>query len=47
VVSDPSTPGAWVGQQEELQQYVEDNSTNKDKLQINEKINKIKSILNS
>jgi hypothetical protein len=47
VVSDPSTPGAWVGQQEELQQYVEDNSTNKDKAQINEKINKIKSILNS
>ncbi len=47
VVSDPSTPGAWIGQQEELQQYVEDNSTNKDKAQINEKINKIKSILNS
>ena len=39
VVSDPSTPGAWIGQPEELQQYVEDNSTNKDKAQINEKIN--------
>jgi len=47
VVSDPSTPGAYVGQPEELQQYVENDTTNKGKSAINEKINKIKSILNS
>lgn len=46
VVSDPSTPGAWIGQQEELQQYVESKS-NDDKDTINEKINKIKNILRS
>ena len=47
VVSDPSTPGAYVGQPEELQQYVENDTTNKGKSTINEKISKIKSILNS
>ena len=46
VVSDPSTPGAWIGQPEELQQYVESKETN-DKDVINEKISKIKNILNS
>lgn len=47
VVSDPSTPGAWVGQAEELQQYVETNTTKNEKPSINEKISKIKNILNS
>ena len=47
VVSDPSTPGAYVGQPEELQQYVEANTTNNNKHSINEKINLIKNILNS
>ena len=47
VVSDPSTPGAWIGQAEELQQYVESNTANLGKDTINEKINKIKNILNS
>jgi hypothetical protein len=47
VVSDPSTPGAWVGQAEELQQYVETNTVNSEKNIVNEKINKIKNILNS
>lgn len=47
VVSDPSTPGAWVGQAEELQQYMESNTTNLGKDPINEKIHKIKNILNS
>lgn len=45
VVSDPSTPGAWMGQKEELQQYVE-TKTNKNSI-INEKINKIRNVLNS
>ena len=47
VVSDPSTPGAWVGQAEELQQYVENDMTKDTKSIVNEKISKIKSILNS
>jgi hypothetical protein len=47
VVSDPSTPGAWVGQAEDLQQYVESNVTNDSKLLVSEKISKIKGILNS
>jgi hypothetical protein len=47
VVSDPSTPGAWVGQAEELQQYVETDSTKNEKPSLNEKISKIKNILNS
>lgn len=45
VVSDPSTPGAWIGQAEELQQYVETNEVNKSKKSINEKIAKIKQVL--
>ena len=46
IVSDPSTPGAYIGHREELQQYVE--STNKStKPNINEKINRIQDILNS
>ena len=47
VVSDPSTPGAYVGSQEELMQYLESDNNKNNKLAINEKIFKIKSILNS
>ena len=47
VVSSPSTPGAYVGKPEELQQYIESNTSNSEKNSINEKINKIKNILNS
>ena len=47
VVSDPSTPGAFIGQPEELQQYVETDTTKNEKPSINEKISKIKNILNS
>lgn len=47
VVSDPSTPGAYVGRAEELQQYVETSQQKDDKPKLNEKINKIKNILNS
>ena len=45
VVSSPSTPGAYIGTPDELQQYVESDSTNSMKSAINEKINKIRSIL--
>lgn len=47
IVSDPSTPGAYIGKQEDLQQYVEANTTSNTKTAVNEKISKIKSILNS
>jgi hypothetical protein len=47
VVSSPSTPGAYIGKPEELQQYIENKETNKSKPSLNEKINKIKNILNS
>ena len=47
VVSDPSTPGAYVGNPEELQQYIETDTTKENKSPINEKIYKIKNILNS
>lgn len=47
VVSDPSTPGAFIGQPEELQQYVEANTTTNNKPSLNEKISRIKNILNS
>lgn len=45
IVSDPSTPGAYIGHQEELQQYVE-GKTKSQKL-VNEKIDKINKILMS
>ena len=45
IVSDPSTPGAYIGHQESLQQYIE--SEQKNKSAITEKISKIKNILNS
>ena len=47
VVSDPSTPGAYIGTQEELTQYLESDSTKEEKPKLNEKIDRIKSILNS
>lgn len=47
VVSDPSTPNAWIGDKEELQQYVESNEVNVNKTSLNEKINKLKNILKS
>ena len=43
VVSDPSTPGAYIGKKENLVQYVEGKNNNK-KL-VNEKLNKINKIL--
>lgn len=46
VVSDPSTPGAWIGSSiEELQPYMENNETNKNKSLLETKIEKIKDIL--
>lgn len=45
IVSDPSTPGAYIGKSEELQQYVE--SKTEEKKKINEKLNKINKILTS
>lgn len=44
VVSDPSTPGAWMGDEYELKQYVETTKKDKNKV-ISEKINKIYNIL--
>lgn len=43
VVSDPSTPGAFIGNKEELQQYVEEKS--KSQKLVNEKLDKINKIL--
>ena len=42
IVSDPSTPGAYIGHEEELQQYVEE-KTKSQKL-VNEKLDKINKI---
>ena len=47
VVATPSTPGSYIGSREELEQYVESDTTRNDKPQLTEKINKIKEILNS
>ena len=49
IVSSPSTPGSYISVNgaEELQQYVENDSNNSMKPSINEKICKIKNILNS
>ena len=47
VVSDPSTPGAFIGSSsEELQQYVESDETNKGKNQLFEKLDKFSDWLN-
>ena len=43
IVSDPSTPGAYIGNQEDLQQYVEEKT--KEKKLVNEKLDKINKIL--
>lgn len=43
IVSDPSTPGAYIGHQEDLQQYVEEKT--QEKKLVNEKLNKIDKIL--
>ena len=43
IVSDPSTPGAYIGGPEELQQYVEEKT--QEKKLVNEKLNKIDKIL--
>lgn len=47
IVSDPSTPGAYIGDRQDLTQYVENNEANKNKSTIYEKINKIENILKS
>ena len=47
VVSDPSTPGAFIGNSpEELQQYVESDETKKKKNPLFEKLNKFNDWLN-
>lgn len=45
VVATPSTPGSYIGNYEDLEQYIESDETKKDKSQLTEKIEKIKSIL--
>jgi len=45
VVSSPSSPGAYIGSLEDLQQYVESDNSNKTKPSINEKISRIKQVL--
>ena len=45
IVSDPSTPGAYIGNKENLQQYVESKEIKKSP--IIEKVNKIQDLLNS
>jgi len=47
IVSSPSTPGAYIGTQEYLQQFVENNEVNNSKPSLNEKISKIKQVLSS
>ena len=45
IVSDPSTPNAYIGEKEELQQYVENKENDSNKSKLNEKIGKLKKIL--
>jgi len=47
IVATPSTPGAYIGKPEYLQQFVENNESNNSKPTLSEKVNKIKNILNS
>ena len=47
VVSDPSTPGAFIGNKENLQQYVENDVNKNKKSKLLEKLNKIDKILMS
>jgi hypothetical protein len=45
IVATPSTPGSYIGKYDNLAQYIESDETKKDKSQLTEKIEKIKSIL--
>lgn len=45
IVSDPSTPGAFIGNKENLQQYVENDLSNSKKNKLQEKLDKISKIL--
>lgn len=45
LVSDPSTPGAWLGDEHELKQYVESNTSTQNKTPLQEKINKLQNLL--
>ena len=46
VVLEPSTPGSWIGRDmEELQQYVESNTSNSQKTLVSEKLQKIKKLI--
>jgi hypothetical protein len=47
VVSDPSTPGAYIGRKENLEQYIENNESEKEKPKLNEKLLRIQNILKS
>lgn len=46
IVATPSTPGAYIGAKEELSQYVENRSYQTGKTMVNEKVNKLLTILN-
>ena len=46
IVATPSTPGSYIGHKENLQQYVESDESKKGKSKLNEKIERLKSILN-
>lgn len=46
VVSDPSTPGAYIGDTQTLKQYIESDETNKSKPQLFEKLDKFNDWLN-
>ena len=45
IVATPSTPGSYIGDKEDLQQYIESDETKTNKTSINEKLNRIKNIL--
>ena len=46
IVATPSTPGSYIGHKENLQQYVESDESKKGNSKLNEKIERLKSILN-
>lgn len=45
IVATPSTPGSYIGDKEDLQQYIESDETKTNKASLNEKLNRIKNIL--
>jgi hypothetical protein len=45
VVATPSTPGSYVGKREELLQYIESEQKDESKSKLNEKIDKVRSLL--